>query len=225
MHSAVIVAAGKGTRMGGSTDKLFLSACGEPVIAHTWRRFDQSPSIDEVVLVIREDRESEFRAVADRIGLTTPYQFVWGGAERQDSVWNGIVATDPASDLVVVHDGARPCVTEGIIASCLEVASRVGASVAGHRVADTLKSATSDQRIDRNVDRSRLWAVQTPQVFRRDIILKAMRHVRDQGLQVTDDTAACESIGQSVALVESESPNPKVTVKADLPFVEWLLSQ
>ncbi|MDB4746430.1 2-C-methyl-D-erythritol 4-phosphate cytidylyltransferase [Verrucomicrobia bacterium] len=225
MHSAVIVAAGKGTRMGGETDKLFLMACGLPIIAHTWRSFDQSPTIQEIVVVIREERESEFRAVADLIGATSPFRFEWGGAERQDSVWNGIMATDPDTELVAVHDGARPCVSEQIIADCFEVASRVGASVAASRVADTLKSATSDQTIDANVDRSRLWAVQTPQVFKREIILNAMKHVRDRGLHVTDDTAACEKVGQPVALVESKSPNPKVTVPADLPFIEWLLSQ
>ena len=225
MHSVVIVAAGKGTRMGGETDKLFLTACGEPIVAHTWRRFDRSPTIDEILVVIRQERESEFKEVANLIETTTPFRFVWGGAERQDSVWNGSVASHAEAGFVAVHDGARPCVSEQIIADCFAVASQVGASVAANRVSDTLKSATPDQRIESNVDRSRLWAVQTPQVFRREIIMKAMKHVRENGLSVTDDTAACESIGQSVALVESKSPNPKVTVPADLPFIEWLLAQ
>ena len=225
MHSVVIVAAGKGTRMGGDVDKLFLIARGEPIIAHTWRRFDQSDRIDEIVLVIREGRESEFRAVAKFIGATTPFKLVPGGKERQDSVLNGILATDTSAELVAIHDGARPCVSEVIISECLSKASQMGASVAAGRVADTLKSAKDDQTIESNVDRSKLWAVQTPQVFRREVILQAMTHVREHHLQVTDDTAACEAIGQAVALVESATPNPKVTVPSDLAFVEWLLSQ
>lgn len=224
MNSAVIVAAGKGKRM-GEGDKLFLSVRGEPVIAHSWRRFDMAPGVDEIVLVIREERRQEFAEVANLINPAKPYRFVWGGAERQDSVWNGVTATDADSSLVAIHDGARPCVSQATIADCLSVAGKVGASVAASKVADTLKSATDTQMVDKNVDRSRLWAVQTPQVFRRDIILKAMSYVRENGLQVTDDTAACECIGQSVALVASATPNPKVTVPADLPFVEWMLSQ
>ncbi len=225
MHSVVIVAAGKGTRMGGDIDKLFLLARNEPIVAHSWRRFDRSDVVDEIVVVIRDGRESEFRTVAHQIGVKTPYKLVSGGKERQDSVLNGILATDSSAELVAVHDGARPCVSDAIIGGCYLTASEVGASVAAVRVADTLKMARDDQTIESNVDRSKLWAVQTPQVFRREVIVKAMTHVRDHGLQVTDDTAACEAIGQPVALVESTTPNPKVTVPADLPFVEWLLSQ
>ena len=223
MHSVVIVAAGKGTRMGGEVDKLFLKAREMPIIAHTWRRFDRCASISEVIVVIRGGRESEFQAVAELIDAQTGFKLVHGGKERQDSVWNGVVATNPLSELVLIHDGARPCVTEEIVDACCARASASGASVAANRVTDTLKLATSDENIESNVDRSRLWAVQTPQVFRRDVILKAMAHVRENGISVTDDTAACEAIGQPVALVESSSPNPKITVKSDLPFIEWML--
>lgn len=225
MHSVVIVAAGKGTRMGGDVDKLFLRAHDLPIVAHTWRLFDRCAAIHEVIIVIREGRETEFQSVANAIHAETPFKFVPGGKERQDSVWNGVVATNPGSELVLIHDGARPCVTEEIVRDCCAQALKVGASVAASRVTDTLKLATEHQRIEANVDRSRLWAVQTPQVFRREVILKAMSHVKESGLRVTDDTAACESIGQSVALVESLTPNPKVTVKSDLPFIEWLLGR
>ncbi len=225
MHSVVIVAAGKGTRMGAGTDKLFLKARGQTVIGHTWQRFDACEIVDEVVLVIASGREADFTEVAEGFGPAKPYRFVAGGAERQDSVWNGINATDGRTTVVAIHDGARPCVSQQTILDCFAAAQAQGASVAASRVADTLKLARADQTIESNVDRSRLWAVQTPQVFRREVILKAMSEVRTSGAQVTDDTAACELIGQPVTLVESRAPNPKVTVPADLPFVEWLLSQ
>lgn len=211
--------------MGGGADKLFFEAAGEPIIAHTWRRFDRSPCIHEVVVVIRNGRESEFQEVANQIQTTKPFRLVHGGSERQDSVWNGLVATDETASLVAVHDGVRPCVSGGVIEDCFEVARRTDASAAAAKVADTLKEAHRDQTIRRNVDRSLLWSVQTPQVFRRDVIVRAMQAVREVGAQVTDDTAACELIGQAVTLVESDAPNPKVTVKADLPFVEWLLAR
>lgn len=225
MNSVVIVAAGKGTRMGEGVDKLFLNACGEPVIVHSWRRFDRSLLVDEIVLVIREERREEFLRLGGAVKTTKPFRLVAGGAARQDSVWNGLEATSDRSSLVAIHDGARPCVSEEIIKDCFEAAGRIGASVAAQRVTDTLKEASEENLIERNIDRSRLWAVQTPQVFRRAILKKAMAEVRDRELQVTDDTAACEAIGQCVFLVESVAPNPKVTVPSDLPFVEWLLSR
>ncbi len=225
MYSVVIVAAGKGTRMGGEVDKLFLPAHDLPIIAHTWRLFDRCALITEVVIVVRQGRENEFHAVANAIQAETAFKLIPGGKERQDSVWNGVVATAPEAELVLIHDGARPCVTEAVVENCCSAALKTGASVAACRVTDTLKLATEEQRIEANVDRSRLWAVQTPQVFRREVILKAMSRVRESGLNVTDDTAACEAIGQSVALVESATPNPKVTVKSDLPFIEWLLGR
>ncbi len=225
MDSAVIVAAGKGSRMGGARDKLFLEANGEPIIAHTWRRFDQSPGVDEVVVVIRLGREAAFQKVAEQIRVEKSFRLVGGGAERQDSVWNGLRATSEAARLVAVQDGARPCSSSRIIADCLAAAEHWGASVAAARVADTLKEADGEGMILRNVDRTRLWAVQTPQVFRREILMRALQHAQAVGAHFTDDAAACEWIGQPVALVENNHPNPKVTVEADLPFVEWLLSR
>lgn len=210
--------------MGGSRDKLFLEADGRPIIAHTWQGLDRLPQWHEVIVVIREERREEFELLASQLTLVTPFRLVPGGEERQDSVWNGVSATDPGTALVAIHDAARPCIHPKIFADCLAMARKMGACVAASRVADTLKRAREDQTIESNVDRAGLWAVQTPQVFRREIILAAMRHVREKGLSVTDDTAACEFIDQPVALVESALANPKVTVPADLPFVEWLLS-
>jgi 2-C-methyl-D-erythritol 4-phosphate cytidylyltransferase len=221
--SAVIVAAGKGTRMGPNVDKLFLEVAGRPIVAHTWAAFDSSPEIDEIVLVVRTGMEAEFQRLAKSIQARKPFRLVHGGAERQNSVLNGIQAVEASSEIVCIQDGARPCTTHKIIHDCIEAARDIGAAVAAQKVTDTLKEAGANQHIERNVDRSKLWSVQTPQVFRLEIIRRALFTVIERGLLVTDDTAACELIGQPVKLVESKTPNPKATSPADLPFIELLL--
>jgi 2-C-methyl-D-erythritol 4-phosphate cytidylyltransferase len=223
MTSAIIVAAGRGTRMGPNIDKLFLEVSGAPVVAHTWERFDDSESIDEIVLVIRDGMKKDFDELAATLELQKPYRFAIGGKERQDSVWNGLQAIAPAAELVAIQDAARPCTPVGLIEATLEAARETGAAVAAQRVSDTIKQSDDGQIIARHLDRSGLWAVQTPQAFRPEIIRKALSAVREKGLLVTDDTAACEFIGQPVRLVESAKPNPKVTVPADLHYIELLL--
>ena len=223
MTSAVIVAAGQGMRMGAATDKLFLEVAGQPVIAHTWQRLDAHPEIDEIILVIREIAREDFNQLAASLSLTKPHQFTLGGEQRQDSVINGLNAISPDCKLVAIHDGARPCVSLQTITETLAAANQTGAAVVGSRVADTLKRADNEQCIQSNVDRTNLWAVQTPQAFRPEIIRRAVAAVAEQGLTVTDDTTACELIGQSVTLIASDTPNPKVTTAADLPLIEALL--
>jgi len=221
MTSAIIVAAGRGTRMGPDVDKLFLKVAGRPVVAHTWLHFDRCREIDEVVLVIRAGLEAAFKGIGAELELAKPWRAVIGGAERQDSVWNGLQAV--SSDLVAIQDGARPCTSDQVIHDTLAAARETGAAVAAQRVTDTIKESEDGSVITRNVDRSRLWAVQTPQCFRLEVIRNALEAVRRKGLVVTDDTAACELIGQAVKLVPSATPNPKVTVPADLHYIELLL--
>ncbi len=223
MVSAIIVAAGKGTRMGPNIDKLFLEVAGQPVIAHTWARFDSVPGLAEIVVVAREDLQPAFAELAARYGFKKPFRLVAGGRERQDSVINGLAALSAATEVVAIQDGARPCTAVKLIEATIAEARRAGAAVAAQRVTDTIKESDDGRTIARHPDRSRLWAVQTPQTFRVDVIRRALAAVREKGLVLTDDTAACELIGQPVSLVEAASPNPKVTVPADLPYVELLL--
>jgi 2-C-methyl-D-erythritol 4-phosphate cytidylyltransferase len=223
MTSAVIVAAGRGVRMGGEVDKLFLEVAGRPVAAHAWSQIDRASCVHEVVLVVRDGQQAKFQSMAVAHGFKKPFRLTVGGEERQDSVWNGLKAIDPRAELVAIHDAARPCVSEATFSATLEAANRLGAAVAAQRVVDTIKESDGHARIARTVDRSRLWSVQTPQAFRVQIILKALERVRESGQIVTDDTAACEMIGQPVELVESIAPNPKVTVASDLGYVEMLL--
>ena len=223
MVTAVIVSAGASARMGTGVDKLFLELAGRPVVGHTWSRFDELPVIDEIVMVVREDRQEEFEALADTLNLTKPYQIVPGGKERQDSVWNGLEAVAEGTEIVAIQDGARPCTDAGLISRTIDAARKTGAAVAATRVTDTIKVADAKGRIERTIDRDTLRAVQTPQTFRLEIIQNALRTARENGEHVTDDTAACELIGQPVALVESSEPNPKITSPADLPWIEQLL--
>jgi 2-C-methyl-D-erythritol 4-phosphate cytidylyltransferase len=224
MICAVIVAAGKGTRMGPNIDKLFLPVAGRPVIAHTWERFDRFTEIAHVVLVVREGMHHAFEEIAAQINATKPYSFAIGGKERQNSVWNGLEALPKPATLVAIQDGARPCTSDQIIRDTLAAASEVGAAVAAQKVTDTIKEAGDNNQIARNVDRTHLWSVQTPQAFRVEVIRRALSEVFARNLAVTDDTAACELIHQPVRLVESFTPNPKVTTRADLPFIELCLS-
>lgn len=223
MNAAVIVAAGSGKRMGTGVDKLFLEVAGYPVIAHTWQRLAGADCVDEVVLVVRESVRDAFPPLADALGLRKPWRLVLGGAERQDSVWNGLLALGPEIELVAIHDGARPCVSRQLVADTFAAARAAGAAVAAQRVTDTIKESEDGAFITAHPDRARLWAVQTPQTFRVEVIRRALTEVRRRGLRVTDDTAACEVIGQPVRLVESPDPNPKVTTPADLDCVEALL--
>jgi 2-C-methyl-D-erythritol 4-phosphate cytidylyltransferase len=223
MNSAIIVAAGKGTRMGPGVDKLFLEVAGRPVVAHTWQRFNDAPCIDELVIVVRDRMQSAFEEIARQFKLTKPFRIVPGGAERQDSVWNGLEALSSRSEVVAIQDAARPCTTEELIAATITAARETGAAVAAQPVTDTIKESSDGRTIARSLDRSKLWAMQTPQTFRVEVIRRAFSELRQRGLVVTDDTAACELIGQPVRLVAVGTPNPKVTVPGDLAFIETIL--
>ncbi len=223
MISAIIVAAGKGTRMGANVDKLWLEVAGRPVVAHTWRQFNGATDVDEIILVVRDGMQSHFAELASRFNFQKSFRLIMGGVERQDSVWNGLEAVSPGTEIVAIQDAARPCTSAELIAATIVAARETGAAVAAQPVTDTFKETSDGKIISRTVDRSKLWAVQTPQTFRLEVIRKAIAAAREKNLILTDDTAACELIGQPVRLVKSATPNPKVTVPADLPFIESLL--
>ena len=223
MNAAILVAAGKGVRMGAGVDKLFLEVGGRPVVAHTWQKFNDANCIGEIVLVVRDGMQKAFKELAAKYHLQKPFRIVVGGAERQDSVWNGLAALPVTAEIVAIHDAARPCTSDELIATTVRAADETGAAVTAQPVTDTIKESADGRLIQRTLDRSKLWAVQTPQSFRVEVIRRALAEVRRRRLILTDDTAACELIGQPVRLVSSIAPNPKVTVPGDLPFIEMLL--
>lgn len=204
-------------------DKLFLQLAGRPVIAHTWQKFNDAKCVDEIILVVADGRQKEFEPLAKKFQLKKTFRIVIGGAERQDSVWNGLEALSSKAEIVAIQDAARPCTSEELIAATVSAARETGAAVAAHPITDTIKETTDGKFIAHTLDRSKLWSVQTPQTFRVEIIRRAIAEARKKNLIFTDDTAACELIGQPVQLVHGKTPNPKVTVPADLPFIETLL--
>jgi len=209
--------------MGANVDKLWLEVAGRPVIAHTWKKFNDAKCVDEIILVVRDGMQPEFAKLATEYQFKKTFRLVVGGAERQDSVWNGLEATSAKAEIVAIQDAARPCTTEELIAATIMAARETGAAVAAQAVTDTIKETEDGKIISRTVDRSKLWSVQTPQTFRIEVIRRAIATARQKNLVLTDDTAACELIGQPVRLVRGAAPNPKVTVPGDLPFVESLL--
>jgi 2-C-methyl-D-erythritol 4-phosphate cytidylyltransferase len=221
MNAAILVAAGKGVRMG--TDKLWLEIAGRPVIAHTWRTFNAAKCISEIILVVREGMQPRFAELAARFDFHKTFRIVTGGAERQDSVWNGLEALSPEIEIVAIQDAARPCTSEALIEATVEAARETGAAVAAQVVTDTIKETADGKTIARTLDRSKLWSVQTPQTFRVEVIRRAISTARQKRLILTDDTAACELINQPVRLVAGGTPNPKITAPGDLPLIEALL--
>ena len=225
MNTAIIVAGGSGTRMGAPTDKLFLEVGGRPLVAYTWERFERCSAIDEIVIVVRSGMNEAYSKLAAKDGFTKPFRFATGGKERQDSVWNGLEAVSPKTEIVVIQDAARPCTPEPLIVETIRAARGTGAAVAARRITDTIKESENGEVVSRTLDRNRLWTVQTPQTFQIEVIRRALAAVRKAGQIVTDDTAACELVGQPVRLVESHEPNPKLTRPEDLPHIEFLLKK
>ena len=175
------------------------------------------------MVVVRAGNEKKFAAIAKKYKFRKKFQIVAGGAERQDSVWSGLSVVSPKAEIVAIHDAARPCVNKDLIAATVKYAEETGAAVAAHPVTDTIKESADGRLIQKTLDRSQLWAMQTPQTFRLDVIRRAIAAARAKKMVFTDDTAACELIGQPVRLVSSIAPNPKVTVPGDLAIIEALL--
>ena len=215
---AIVVAAGSSTRMGGA-DKLFAPLGGVPLLARALRAFQDSPLVDRIVLVLSAANLERGRELAAEYGIGKLAAACEGGPRRQDSVRLGLDALGTC-DWVLVHDGARPLVTAGLIERGLAAARETGAAVPAVPLADTVKEAAADGMVERTLDRSRLWAAQTPQVFRYDLLLRAHREVT---MDVTDDAAMLEALGLPVKLFEGSAANVKVTTPEDLRLAEALL--
>ncbi len=219
--AAIFLAAGRGSRMGGAVaDKVLVSLAGRPVFAHSAAAFMQSGIADLYVIVYRDQRQMmELSAYAP-----TPSVLVHGGRERQDSVMNALAALPPDIAHVFIHDCARPLVRPEQLVALHKIVRREHAVVLAHRATDTIKEHRDDACL-RTLDRSRLWAMETPQVFARDLICRAYTRVHARGLHITDDAQAVEHLAHPVALLENYFPNPKLTTPADLAYLEFLLAK
>ena len=222
MVSAIVLAGGRGKRMGSIQSKQYIDLNGRPVLYYTLNRFINNKSIDKVILVIPED-ELEFcqKEVLDKYNLKVDC-IAMGGKERQDSVYNGLQKAE-GSDIVLIHDGARPFVSKRIIDDGIKYAGLYGAAAPGVMPKDTIKVKDGKGFSVETPDRSNLVAVQTPQVFDYDMILNCHKKVKENKLEVTDDTMVAELFGNDVYLYEGEYTNIKITTPEDLILAQYLV--
>jgi len=223
MTTAIIVAAGKSERMGTGTDKAFLSLGNKPVLAWSLIAFERCPDIDRIVLVVRKEQQVAAKAVARMFGISKLISIVPGGNKRQESVQAGLAACDVDTRFVVVHDGARPCVTPDVISEVVKLAKRVGAATVGRRMTDTVKRVEKGTAISGTEDREKLWAVQTPQAFNFRTLTNAYKNLGKN--EVTDDCQAVELAGETVRIYENRAPNFKITTVEDLQIASALLAK
>jgi 2-C-methyl-D-erythritol 4-phosphate cytidylyltransferase len=217
---AVIVAAGRGERMGG-IDKIFAPLGQTSVLERVAAVFEASPYIDYIVIVLTKDNAARGKYMLNQIKMTKLTAVCPGGARRQDSTQAGLNAL-PLCQWVVIHDGARPLVTDGLITAGLEAAQETGAAIAAVPVTDTIKLVDDEGYVKETLPRSRLWAIQTPQVFRSDIIKEAYHKASSD---VTDDAALVEALGVSVKLYMGAYDNIKLTTPADMILAQALWQQ
>ena len=169
MVTGIVLAAGRSTRMGGGPNKQFIELSGKPLIWYSLTAFEQCPAITEIIIVSRPEYVAEARRIAG--GFKKVTAIVDGGVERQNSVWNGLEKA--TGEIVAVHDGARPLVTTALIEATIASAQQHGTGIAATKVVDTIKEAAPDKTVTRTVDRTKLWAVQTPQTVRTDLLRQA----------------------------------------------------
>ncbi len=212
MAVALLVAAGRGERLGSDGPKAFVVLGGRPLLEWSLDALRAVPEIRRIVVALPDGAEAPEGTVGVR-----------GGAERSHSVRNALAAADADDDVVLVHDAARPVVTPELVRRCLEGLDGVDAAIAAARVTDTTKEAGPDGVVTRTLDRSRLWAVQTPQVFRRAALEAVLAQPDDVLAAATDDASLVEAAGGGVVVVEAPAENLKVTSALDLRIAEELL--
>jgi 2-C-methyl-D-erythritol 4-phosphate cytidylyltransferase len=211
--------------MAHSVKKPYLKLAQKPILAHTIQRFEQNTAVDAIFVIVDETDFNECReTVLEPFPFTKVQELVAGGETRQMSVYNGIRALSADVDFVVVHDGVRPFVTDETIFACLTAADEYGAAAAAVPVKDTIKVADANDFVVETPAREQLWAVQTPQVFRKSLLKEAHRTAQKHQLTGTDDAALVEQLGFPVKLVKSSYTNLKITTPVDLQVAEALLS-
>jgi 2-C-methyl-D-erythritol 4-phosphate cytidylyltransferase len=224
MATALLAAAGAGGRLGAGTPKAFAEAGGRPLIAWCLAALEAAGTVDRVVIAYPPDHERAVEEIARAAAPSLPVTLTAGGASRSHSVKNALAALEEPGE-VLVHDAARPLVTPELIDRCVEQLRKWGCDgvVAAARAVDTIKEADAGGRVIATLERSRLWAIQTPQVFGSDILRAALE--RGDLSRAYDDAQLVEWIGGDVRIVEAPRNNFKVTTQHDLRVAEWLLEE
>ncbi len=224
MNVAIVVAAGKGTRLGGNQPKQFLELCGVPIIIHTLRQFERCEEINEIIVVVPAESTAAFSSLAEKFAVRKLVRVVPGGATRAQSVRRGLDAIANA-EIVAVHDGVRPFVSSDEIDSVVVAARATGAAILVAPVADTIKDIENG-RVKRTLTRHDLRRALTPQCFSYDLLKRAydqLDEVERAGVEVTDDSLLVERLGAEIVAVEGSSRNIKITEEEDLALAETLL--
>lgn len=224
MISAIILAGGKGKRMGSPVSKQFIEIKGKPIIYYTIKKFSENKKIDNIVVVLSKDEVGYFKEnILEKYNLKVD-NIVIGGTERQDSVYNGLKSLeDTNTDIVLIHDGARPFISDRIIDDGIKFAQVYGACAPGVMPKDTIKIKNESNFSVSTPERGSLVAIQTPQVFKFNEILECHEKIKINNIVVTDDTMVAEKFGYSVYLYDGEYTNIKVTTPEDLILGEKLI--
>jgi len=223
--SAIIPASGLGRRLGRGTGKAFVPLLGKPLIVFTLTPFELSQAVGEIILVVGEEDVTRAEQVLDDCEISKVKAVVAGGRERQDSVRNGLRAVSPDSEIIAIHDGARPLVSTEMIEASVGAARESGAAVAAMPVTDTIKTSQDRRTVESTLDRAGLYSAQTPQTFRREIIEAAYDRAYADGFYGTDDACLVERMGLPVALVPGSHENIKVTTPTDLLIAEAIMNR
>ncbi|MEA4964291.1 MAG: 2-C-methyl-D-erythritol 4-phosphate cytidylyltransferase [Oscillospiraceae bacterium] len=218
--SAVLVAAGSASRMGG-VDKVMAELSGKPMILRAAEAFQACPAVQELVVVTREDLKADVEELLRDAGVTKLTHVVAGGGTRQESVQNGLFWCDRKSKLIAIHDAARPLVSQQVILDAISAAARTGAAAPGIPVRDTVRVVEQGIGVS-TPRRETLYAIQTPQVFDADLIRAAIQRAVEKGLPGTDDCAAMEAMGMKVTVTAGSEENFKVTTRMDLALASAL---
>ena len=221
--SAIIVAAGSGVRLGKTEPKAFVMIGGRSMLSYSIAVVAQVEAIGEIVIAVPDGFERAARTEVAGANLKLPVKIAPGGAERQDSVRIALALTSAESELVAVHDAARPLASPDLFAACFEAAQRAGGAITAIPVADTLKRV-ADGAITATVARAGLWQAQTPQAFRRDVLIAAHERAVRERIAATDDADLVERLGIRVEVVEGSTANIKITTASDLAVVEALVA-
>ena len=220
MLSAIILAAGRGKRLGARISKPLVKINNKPLINYSLQAFNKHPGIDEIIVVYAQKNKKQIVKAINNCSFKKIKSFVVGGPRRQDSVYNGLKKVSKKSAWVLIHDSARPFIDKTSISKVIKEAAKTGAAILGVPVKATIKSAFSSGIVNKTIDRSNLWEIQTPQVFRKMLIARAYEKYLKEN--VTDDASLVEKLGRKVKIVEGSYENIKVTTKADILFAQLI---
>lgn len=225
MVTAIFPAAGQGKRMGTGRNKVFIDLMGKPILVHTLLAFSSSPLINDLIIIVAKEEVEEVCSLLKEVEGLKPWQVVAGGKERQYSIANGLQALKDQSEIILIHDGARPLISVEVIAAVIAEVKKNGAAIAAVPEKNTVKVVNNAQVVMTTPDRNCLWSVQTPQGFTREIILNAYEKAKQEGFLGTDDASLVERTGALVKVVKGDYKNIKITTPEDLMIAQALLTK